>query len=248
MPRGGKQERRHQGYAWGDMNRINAILVVAALAVVLGACDDSWQAADFQEALMDPEHAIWLESAPPLFEVKFETSKGDFIVEVHRDWAPIGTDRFYNLVRTGFYDDSRFYRVRAGFIVQFGLPGDPAVTTVWKDRAMPDDPVVESNEKGFVAYAMTGPNTRTTQLYINLDDNTRLDDQGFAPIGRIVEGMAVVEQLYAEYDESAGGGMRGGNQGKILAEGNAHLDAEFPNLDKLNRALIAPELLSQPGS
>lgn len=197
---------------------------------------------------MDPEHAIWLEPAPPLFEVKVETSKGDFIMEVHRDWAPIGTDRFYNLVRTGFYDDSRFYRVHAGFIVQFGLPGDPAVTTVWKDLAMPDDPVVESNEKGFVTFAMTGPDTRTTQLYINLDDNTRLDDQGFAPIGRIVEGMDVVEQLYAEYDESAGGGMRGGNQGKIIAEGNAHLDAEFPNLDSLNRALIISELLPQPGS
>ncbi len=197
---------------------------------------------------MDPEHAIWLEPAPPLFEVKFETSKGDFVMEVHRDWAPIGTDRFYNLVRTGFYDDSRFYRVRAGFIVQFGLPGDPAVTTVWKDRAMPDDPVVESNEKGFVAYAMTGPDTRTTQLYISLDDNTRLDDQGFAPIGRIVEGMDVVVRLYAEYDESAGGGMRGGNQGKILAEGNAHLDAEFPNLDTLDRALVISELLPQPGS
>ncbi len=230
------------------MNRTNAILFIAALPGVVGACDDSWQAADFQAALMDAQHAIWLEPAPPMFEVKFETSKGDFIMEVHRAWAPIGADRFYNLVRTGFYDDSRFYRVRAGFIVQFGLPGEPAVTAVWKDRAMPDDPVVESNEKGFVAYAMTGPDTRTTQLYINLDDNTRLDDQGFAPIGRIVGGMDVVEQLYAEYDESAGGGMRGGNQGKIIAEGNAHLDAEFPNLDKLNRALIITELLSQPGS
>ncbi len=113
---------------------------------------------------------------------------------------------------------------------------------------MPDDPVVESNEKGFVTYAMTGPDTRTTQLYINLDDNTELDDQGFAPIGKIVEGLDVVEQLYAEYDELAGGGMRGGNQGKILAEGNAHLDAEFPNLDKLNRAVITSELLPPPGS
>jgi cyclophilin family peptidyl-prolyl cis-trans isomerase len=215
--------------------------------VALGACDDSWRAADFQEALMDPGHAIWLEPAPTVFGVKFETSIGDFTMEVHRDWAPVGADRFYNLVRTGFYDDSRFYRVRAGFIVQFGLPGDPAVSAIWNDRAMPDDPVVESNDKGFVAYAMTGPDTRTTQLYVNLGDNTDLDDQGFAPIGRIVEGMDVVEQLYAEYDESAGGGMRGGKQGKIIAEGNVHLDAEFPNLDKLNRAVILTELQPPPG-
>ena len=230
------------------MNTTNAILVAAALPVVLGACAGSWRAADFQEALMDAEHAIWEEPAPPMFEVKFETSKGDFIMVVHRAWAPIGADRFYNLVRTGFYDDSRFYRVRAGFIVQFGLPGDPAVTAVWYDLAMPDDPVVETNEKGFVTYAMTGPDTRTTQLYINLDDNTQLDDQGFAPIGRIVEGMAVVERLYAEYDESAGGGMRGGNQGKIVADGNVHLDAEFPNLDRLHRAFIITDRPSQPGS
>ncbi len=227
------------------MRRINIVLIPATLMAV-AACDGSWRAADFQAALMDTEHAIWLEPAPSMFEVKFETSKGDFIMEVHRNWAPIGVDRFYNLVRTGFYDNSRFYRVRAGFIVQFGLPGDPPVSAVWSDRGMVDDPVVESNQKGFVAYAMTGPDTRTTQLYINLDDNTELDDQGFAPIGRIVEGMDVVEQLYAEYDESAGGGMRGGNQGTIIAEGNAHLDAEFPNLDKLNRALVITELLSQP--
>jgi homoserine O-acetyltransferase len=142
-------------------------------------------------------------------------------------------------VRTGFFDDSRFYRVRAGFIAQFGLPGEPRVTAVWVDRAMPDDPVVQSNTRGTIAYAMTGPDTRTTQLYINLADNSQLDEQGFAPIGRIVEGMEqVVDSLYAEYDEAAGGGMRGGQQGKIVAGGNAHLDAEFPNLDKLIKATV----------
>lgn len=214
------------------------VLATLAAAVVGGACDGSWKPEDFRAALLDPEHAIWDGPAPAVFQVRFETSTGDFVMEVHRDWAPIGADRLYNLVRTGFYDDSRFYRIREGFIAQFGLPGDPDVTDVWYDRAMPDDPVVESNGRGFVAYAMTGPDTRTTQLYINLDDNSRLDDQGFAPIGRIIEGMDVVDRLYAGYDETAGGGMRAGNQGKIRSGGNAHLDAEFPNLDRLIRATI----------
>lgn len=220
------------------MNVHWGVLATLAAATVGVACDGSWSPEDFHAALMDPEHAIWDEPAPAVFQARFETSTGDFVMEVHRDWAPIGADRLYNLVRTGFYDDSRFYRIREGFIAQFGLPGDPAVTDLWYDRAMPDDPVVESNGRGFVAYAMTGPDTRTTQLYINLDDNSRLDDQGFAPIGRIIEGMDVVERLYAGYDETAGGGMRGGKQGKIRSGGNAHLDAEFPNLDRLIRATI----------
>jgi homoserine O-acetyltransferase len=220
------------------MNVHRWVLATLAAAVVGVACDGSWKPEDFHAALMDPEHAIWEGPARAVFQARFETSKGDFVMEVHRDWAPIGADRLYNLVRTGFYDDSRFYRIRAGFIAQFGLPGDPAVTAVWYDRAMPDDPVVESNTRGFVAYAMTGPDTRTTQLYINLADNSRLDDQGFAPIGRIIEGMDVVDRLYAGYDETAGGGMRGGKQGKIRSGGNAHLDAEFPNLDRLIRATI----------
>jgi len=220
------------------MNVHRGVLATLAAVVVGVACDGSWKPEDFHAALMDPEHAIWDVPAPAVFQARFETNTGDFVMEVHRDWAPIGADRLYNLVRTGFYDDSRFYRIRGGFIAQFGLPGDPAVTDVWYDRAMPDDPVVESNGRGFVAYAMTGPNTRTTQLYINLDDNSRLDDQGFAPIGRIIEGMDVVDRLYAGYDETAGGGMRGGNQGKIRSGGNAHLDAEFPDLDRLIRATI----------
>jgi homoserine O-acetyltransferase len=212
-----------------------------ATCLLAAGCDSSWTPEDYRAALLDHEHPVWSESAPAVFDVRFETSKGNFVLRAHRDWAPIGVDRLFNLVRTGFYDDSRFYRVRAGFIVQFGLPGDPRVTAVWYERAIPDDPVVESNTKGAVAYAMTGPDTRTTQLYINLDDNTQLDQQRFAPIGSVVVGMDVVEQLYAEYDEGAGGGMRGGNQGQIVSGGNAHLDAEFPNLDRLLRATIIDE-------
>ncbi|MFY9555251.1 MAG: peptidylprolyl isomerase [Blastocatellia bacterium] len=167
-----------------------------------------------------------------------DTSKGLFVLEVHRDWAPRGADRFYNLVRAGFFDNSRFFRVRAGFIAQFGIAGDPATAAVWKDQAIPDDPVRQSNTRGSIAYAMTGPNTRTTQLYINLADNSRLDRDGFSPIGKVVEGMAVVDQLYSGYDEHAGGGMRGGKQGLIFAGGNAYLDREFPRLDKVVRATI----------
>lgn len=203
-----------------------------------GASESAWSDAEFGAALMDPAHGVWSEPAPAGFRVRFETTKGDFVMEVHRDWAPIGADRLFNLVRTGFFNDSRLYRIRAGFIAQFGLPGDPAVTAVWYDHAMPDDPVVESNARGFVAYAMTGPDTRTTQIYINLADNSRLDEQGFAPIGRVAEGMDVVDRFYADYDEGAGGGMRGGQQGHIVAGGNAHLDSEFPLLDQLIRATI----------
>ena len=214
-------------------------LVALCMGCGLSQSRDVWQPADFDAALLDPTHAIWSESAPAVFQARFGTSKGNFVVEVHRDWAPRGADRFYNLVRTRFFDDSRFYRVRAGFIAQFGLPGDPRVTAVWVDHALRDDSVVQSNVRGTIAYAMTGPDTRTTQLYINLADNSRLDEQGFAPIGRIVEGMEqVVDNLYAEYDEAAGGGMRGGQQGKIIAGANTHLDAEFPNLDKLIKATV----------
>ncbi|MFQ5744184.1 MAG: peptidylprolyl isomerase [Acidobacteriota bacterium] len=196
------------------------------------------QTAAGRGVLLDPDHQAWSEAAPEVFRVRFETSKGEFVVEAHRPWAPHGADRFYNLVRFGFYDDQRVFRVRAGFIAQFGLPGDPQVTAVWKDRTMPDDPVRQSNLRGFVAYAMTGPDTRTTQIYINLADNAQLDEQGFAPIGRVVEGMDVVEKLYSGYGEDAGGGMRGGKQGKILAGGNAYLDRKFPKLDRIFRASI----------
>ncbi len=178
------------------------------------------------------------ETAPEVFQVKFQTSKGEFIIEAHRDWAPRGVDRFFSLVRVGFFDDSRFFRVRAGFIVQFGIASDPVVATRWKEKTIADDPVRESNTRGFVTYAMTGPGARTTQLFINLADNSRLDREGFAPIGRVIEGMEKVDQLYAGYGEEAGGGMRGGKQEKLFAEGNRYLDREFPKLDKILKAVI----------
>jgi cyclophilin family peptidyl-prolyl cis-trans isomerase len=167
-----------------------------------------------------------------------ETTKGSFVIAVDRSLAPRGADRFYRLVRAGYFDDSRFFRVVPGFIAQFGIPGDPAITRVWKDRALADDSVRASNVRGTIAYAMTGPNTRTTQLFISLVDNSRLDTQGFSPIGRIVSGMDVVDQLYGGYGESAGGGMRAGKQDRMLNEGNQHLDRDFPRLDRLVRASV----------
>ncbi len=172
------------------------------------------------------------------FQVKLETSAGNILLEVHPNWAPLGAARFRELVAGKFYDDSRFFRVTPRF-AQFGIPGDPALSAKWRDKAIADDPRSVSNTRGTFAFAMTGPNTRTTQIYIAITDmSAQNDSENFAPLGRVVEGMEVVEKLYNAYGETAGGGMRGGKQGRIFAEGNAHLDRDFPKLDKLIRATI----------
>ena len=143
------------------------------------------------------------EKAPATYKVKFDTSKGSFVVEVHRDWAPNGADRFYNLVKNGFYNDARFFRVISGFMVQFGINGNPQISKVWRDANIKDDPVKASNKRGMITFATAGPDTRTTQVFINFGDNAGLDDQGFAPFGRVISGMDVVDALYAEYGEGA---------------------------------------------
>lgn len=183
-----------------------------------------------------------LDSAPALFRVKIETSAGDFVIESHRDWAPRGADRFYELVRGGFFDDSRFFRLVAGRWVQFGIAGDPKTAQRWRHRTIPDDPAPhQHNDRGYAAFAMTGPGQRTTQIYINLSDNRQLEPEGFAPFGKVVEGMDVVEKLYSGYGENSGGGMRAGKQDELFEEGNAYLDREFPKLDVLIRArVLAP--------
>jgi len=206
---------------------------VASVAPVAPA-----SASERRALLLQPDAAYWGEPAPAEYSVSVETTKGTFMIAVTRALAPRGADRFYHLVRAGYFDDSRFFRVVPGFIAQFGIPGDPAITQVWKDRAMPDDSARTSNVRGTIAYAMTGPNTRTTQLFISLVDNSRIDVQGFAPIGRVVSGMDVVDQLYGGYGESAGGGMRAGKQARLLNEGNQHLDRDFPKLDRIVKALI----------
>ena len=209
-----------------------------ALAVCWIASTQLVVAGDSDRPLIQPEDEFWAEQSPAEFRVRFTTSEGDFVVRVRRVLAPIGADRFYNLVRAGFYDDSRFFRVRQRYIMQFGIAGDPAVSAVWKDREFNDDPVRSSNTRGAFTYAMTGPNTRTTQIYINLVDNKHLDEQGFAPLGEVVEGMDVVDKLYAGYGEEAGGGMRLGKQGMMFEGGNKHLDAAYPLLSKLIEAEI----------
>jgi cyclophilin family peptidyl-prolyl cis-trans isomerase len=150
-----------------------------------------------------------------------------------RHAAPI---RFYHLVQVGFYDNSRFFRVISGRFAQFGIAGDPVIAKVWQDERFPDDPVKDSNVRGTFAFAMTGPDARTTQIYINTGDQSRLDGMGFAPFGKVVEGMSIIDNLYAGYGETSGGGMRAGHQGKLFEEGNAYLDREFHLLDRLVRA------------
>ena len=178
-------------------------------------------------------------AAPGVYRVQFHTTAGDFTVEVHRDWAPNGADRLHELVTAKYFDDSRFYRVVAGRWVQFGIAGDPKVAQAWRKRTIADDTLRQSNTIGTVAFANTGPDTRATQIYINLGDNSRNDGEaGFAPFGKVIAGMDVVEKLYSGYGEKSGGGMRAGHQDKMFEEGNAYLDREFPKLDRLISAVI----------
>jgi peptidyl-prolyl cis-trans isomerase A (cyclophilin A) len=176
-------------------------------------------------------------TAPPTFSVRFETSRGDFQMEIHRDWAPQGADRFHELVSGGFFDDQRFFRVIDGFVVQFGIHGDPQVAAAWRRQRITDDPVHGSNTRGTVTFATAGPNSRTTQLFINYGDNSRLDSMGFSPIGAVTSGMEVVDQLYSGYGDGAPRG-RGPDQGRIQSEGNPYLDREFPELDRIHKASL----------
>ena len=189
-------------------------------------------------ALLSPQSAT--AKAPDVYKVKMSTTKGDFVIEVHRAWAPNGADRFYNLVSIGFFDGNEFFRVIDGFMAQVGIHGDPAVAAKWHDANIPDDPPAgQSNLRGVVTFATAGPNTRTTQFFINFKDNSFLDSQGFPPIGKIVEGDAVLDQLYRGYGEGAPSG-NGPDQGRLQSEGNAYLKAQFPNLDAIKTARIVP--------
>lgn len=228
----------------------SALFLTALAAAALPACgrSDAPTASAVQEPgatpappsddspLLHPEKAT--EKAPETFKVKFTTSKGDFTVEVTRAWAPLGADRFYNLVKMGFYDGVRFFRAIDGFMVQFGINGDPKVTAPWARASISDDPVVKSNKRGFVTFAMAGPNSRTTQIFINYaDTNARLDKMGFAPFAQVVDGMNVVDALHKGYGESAPKG-RGPNPGRIQTEGNGYLDREFPEIDRVKSAKL----------
>ena len=180
--------------------------------------------------LLQPENLN--ETAPERFVVDVKTTKGLIKLEMHRDWAPVGVDRFYNLVKAGFFSDIALFRMVKGFVVQFGIHGSPLVSSVWRDANIADDPVKETNAKGTIVFATAGPNTRTTQLFINLNDNTNLDRMGFAPLGKVIEGMNIVEALNYEYAERP-------NQGQLQMKGNAYLKDKFPNLDYIESMTIA---------
>ena len=212
----------------------STITLVAAL--VLAAAAEAAGQVDLAK-LRNP--AALAEQAPATFKANFDTTRGAFVIEVHRDWAPIGADRFYNLVKNGFYNDVRFFRVISGFMAQFGMHGTPAVQQAWQTARLKDDPVKQGSKRGYVVFAHAGPNSRTTQLFINFSDNSRsLDSQGFASFGQVTSGMDVVDKLHSGYGDGAPRG-KGPELGRIVAEGNAYLAKDFPNLDYIKSATIA---------
>ncbi len=213
------------------MRRLTAALILAVLTLSAAGAAPSHQAQS--AALPAPDL-----TAPATFRVRFDTSKGPMVIEVRRAWAPHGADRFYTLARAGFFDGARFFRIRARTWVQFGIAADPAVAQAWRGRTIPDDPLSQPNARGTVAYAFKDPNGRTTQMFINLADNQATHDQEFVPFGRVVEGIKVADRFYDEYGERAGGGIRGGKQDPLFAEGNAYLLREFPKLDYITTATI----------
>ena len=211
---------------------IGAAVILAVTSLVMGQ-------ATTNAALKTP--AALKEMAPAMFKVDFDTSAGAFVIEVHRDWAPNGADRFYNLVKNGYFDNARFFRVISGFMVQFGISGDPALNSVWREARIPRDPVKQGNTRGNVTFAMqggpNGPDTRTTQMFINFRDNSNLDPLGFASFGKVAKGMEVVDKIYSGYGEGAPSG-NGPEQGRVQSEGNAYLMKDFPKLDYIKKATI----------
>ncbi len=207
-----------------------------AVTALLVACASSGG----RQSLLDPHAPVFERRAPDLSHVRLETTRGTIVLEMRREWAPHGVDRFYNLVRAGYYDDVAVFRIRAGVWAQFGINGDPAIAQRWRTRTMPDDPRVLSNVRGTVAYAFKDPDGRTTQVFINLRDNSAAHDvEPFVPFARVVQGMDVADALYADYGERAGGGIRAGRQDPVFGGGNAYLRREFPKLDYIRRATIA---------
>lgn len=205
-------------------------LVAPALVISLAVAASCGKART--SPLLTPDPDSLSQPAPDSFRVAFVTSKGRFVIQAHRDWAPRGVDRFHYLARNHFYDGARFFRNLPDFMAQFGLHADPAINAVWDELRIPDDSVTKSNLRGSVSYAMGGPHTRSTQLFINKRDNSRLDAMGFAPIGVVVEGMSVVDSLYTGYGEGPPYGS-GPDQSRIMSEGNRYLERFFPQLDSI---------------
>ena len=216
------------------MSFVRIGLLALAVAVLVTACKKDGGGGG-AASLSDPSKLT--ETAPATYKAKFVTTQGEFVIEVQRELAPNGADRFYNLVKNGYYDDTAFFRVVDGFMVQFGISGNPNLNSVWRSARIPDDPVKEKNARGMITFATSGPNSRTTQVFINFADNFNLDQMGFAPFGKVVSGMDVVEKLYKGYGEGAPGGA-GPNQMLIQQKGNEYLKAEFPKLDYTQKATI----------
>ena len=213
-------------------------LTIFGIAVVSAAASVAAQSPDLQKLAKLRNPAALSEKAPDTYKANFDTSKGMFTVTVTRAWAPLGADRFYNLVKNGFYDEARFYRVLDGFMAQVGIHGNPTIAKAWMNARIQDDPVKQSNKRGFVTFATGGANTRTTQFFINFRDNAGLDKQGFSPFGEVTSGMNVVDRLYNGYGEGAPSG-KGPNQGRVQGEGNVYLSKDFPRLDFIKAATIA---------
>jgi peptidyl-prolyl cis-trans isomerase A (cyclophilin A) len=215
------------------------VCLALVMTLMLALLMSTLEAGDGEKStsLLQPKSAGMTQTAPATFKVKFVTSKGDVVVESQREWAPLGVDRFYNLVKNGYYDGVCFFRVISGFMAQFGIHGDPKIAAAWRPERIQDDPVKQSNKRGYISYAMAGPNTRTTQLFISYADNSRLDQMGFAPIARVVEGMDVVDRLYSGYGEGEPQG-KGPNQGRLQTEGSTYLSKDFPQLDCIKKATI----------
>ena len=220
------------------INRTKPISCAVGLLLALSGIALAQPPAPRRALLLDPTRPSWSARAPATVTADIETSIGTFTVELIRDWAPRGVDRFYNLARGGYYDDSRFYRVIAGFIAQFGIAGDPAIARAWSQRRLPADPMREHNVRGTIAFAQYKPTDRATNVFINLRDNPALDTLRFAPIGRVVKGMEVVDSLYAYYGEFPAADEPLGNPKRLARESNRYLDEKFPKLDRVVKVTI----------
>jgi cyclophilin family peptidyl-prolyl cis-trans isomerase len=213
-------------------------LTYVALCVACGQQPAAERAQPQRSLLLDPANGEWKKPSPAVSHIRFETTKGAFVLELVRANGPIGADRFYNLARLGYYDNTRFHRVNRNYIAQFGLHGDSAVNAVWRNQQIGDDPPRSRNARGTYAFAQMGPGTRLTQVYINLADNARNDVEPFVILGAVVEGMDIVDSLYAGYGENSGSGMRQGRQAPLANGGNAFVDREYPLLDRIRRVTV----------
>jgi cyclophilin family peptidyl-prolyl cis-trans isomerase len=217
---------------------IRSLLLIGAISIMSALCAHAADTSSRQP--LDPKSPEVNSRAPDLFKVRLDTSKGIILIEVHRDWAPHGADRFYKLVQAGYYDDDRFFRVIRGRWAQFGINGNPKVACAWRTNTIPDDPRRESNVRGTIAFAFAVPDGRTTQVFINLRDNSATHDpESFVPFGKVISGMDVADALNAEYGEAAGSGIRSGQQEPLFQHGNAYLESHFPRLDYVKRASVA---------